>query len=140
MSRNTIQLMKKLIYPLAAIVTLSLMVPVLQLALSPEMALVQSADAQIKDKGSDIPKDFTTEDNVYKAVNQVARFLFNIALGLAVIFIIVAALFYLIAAGNQTQLDRAKTILIYSIVAVVLALIAGGITTFVDSLLKTGLK
>lgn len=78
----------------------------------------------------------TTQDAV-GVVNQVANFLFALFLALAVIFLIVAALFYLTAAGNQTQLDRAKNTLIYSIVAIVIALIAGGLTSFVGDLLGT---
>ncbi|MDP3991667.1 MAG: hypothetical protein Q8P66_02075 [Candidatus Colwellbacteria bacterium] len=78
-----------------------------------------------------------TAQGVVDAINQVANFLFAVFLALAVIFLIVAALFYLTAAGNQTQLDKAKNTLIYSIVAIVIALIAGGLTAFIGDILGT---
>lgn len=72
-------------------------------------------------------------------VERVVRFIFTLFLALAVIFVIVSALLYLTAAGNTTRLDQAKSTLIYSIVAIVIALIAGGIANFVlDFLLRGG--
>lgn len=88
----------------------------------------------------DIPTKIDSATAVYTLIAGIATFLFNIFLGLAVIFIIVAALFYLTAAGNQTQLDRAKNVLIYSIVAIVIALIAGGVTSFINTITGAGLK
>jgi len=79
----------------------------------------------------------TTAQGVITVIDKVSSFLFAVFLALAVIFIIVAALFYLTAAGNQTQLDKAKNTLIYSIVAIVIALIAGGITAFIGNILGT---
>ncbi len=80
------------------------------------------------------PSEIKTGNQVINAVNNVAGFLFQIFIALAVVFIIIAALFYLTAAGNQTQLDRAKNVLIYSIVAIVIALIAGGIVFFIGDI------
>lgn len=77
------------------------------------------------------PKDITSGNQFINAIVNVSGFLFQVFIALAIIFIIVAALFYLTAAGNQTQLDRAKNVLIYSIVAIVIALLAGGITAFI---------
>ena len=77
------------------------------------------------------PSDISTGQQFINAIANASGFLFKVFMALAVIFIIVAALFYLTAAGNQTQLDRAKNVLIYSIVAIVIALLAGGIVFFV---------
>lgn len=77
------------------------------------------------------PSNIDSGTQLICAINTVAGFLFQVFIALSVIFIIVAALFYLTAAGNQTQLDRAKNVLIYSIVAIVIALLAGGITLFI---------
>lgn len=81
---------------------------------------------------------FSTACGAVAAVDNVAGWLFTLFLALAVIFIIVAALFYLTAAGNTTQLEKAKNTLIYSIVAIVLALIAGGLTAIVRQILGGG--
>lgn len=89
-------------------------------------------------KVTDSPtKPITTAQGVVDAINKVADFLFAVFLALAVVFLIIAALFYLTAAGNQTQLDRSKNVLIYSIVAIVIALVAGGITAFIGNILGT---
>ena len=84
------------------------------------------------------PADITSGCQFIVAIQNVAGFLFQVFMALAVIFIIIAAIFYLTAAGNQTQLDRAKNVLIYSIVAIVIALLAGGIATFIDDLSGLG--
>ncbi len=81
------------------------------------------------------PCDVNSADDFTAAVNKVALFMFNLLMALAVVFLIVAALFYLTAAGNQAQLDKAKNTLVYAIVAIVIGLIAGGIATFVHGLL-----
>lgn len=81
-----------------------------------------------------------TQAGIIKAIQNVARFLFTGFLALAVVFLIIAALFYITAAGNQTQLDRSKNILIYSIIAIVIALVAGGVTSFIDEILGTRLQ
>jgi len=79
------------------------------------------------------PGNINSGGDFIGAANNVAGFLFKLFMALAVIFIIISAIFYLTAAGNQTQLDRAKNTLIYSIVAIVIALLAGGITQFIGS-------
>lgn len=70
------------------------------------------------------PVDVSTETKFINIISNTASALFNILMALAVILLIVSALFYLTAAGNETQLTRAKNTLIYAIVAVVIALIA----------------
>lgn len=77
------------------------------------------------------PSDIRSGNQFINAIVNASGFLFQVFIALAIVFIIVAALFYLTAAGNQTQLDRAKNVLIYSIVAIVIALLAGGITAFI---------
>src|SRR3989344_5286909 len=61
------------------------------------------------------------------AITNVAKGLATVLFALAAIFIIISGIFYLTAAGNQTQLDNAKNTLIYAIVGVVLGLIAFGV-------------
>ena len=82
-------------------------------------------------------KPITTAGQVTEVINRVASFLFAVFIALAVVFLIVAALFYLTAAGNEEQVKKAKNILVYAIVAIVIALIAGGVTTFIGDILGT---
>ncbi|MBI2099734.1 MAG: hypothetical protein HYT48_00120 [Candidatus Vogelbacteria bacterium] len=95
------------------------------------VALIPAVHAQVSEKVdiSDINKTTAVIDN---AANAIAIILF----ALSAIFIIVSALFYLTAAGNQEQLKRAKDTLIYAIVGVVLGLIAFSVKSLVPDILK----
>lgn len=53
----------------------------------------------------------------------------------AVLFIFFAAYLYLTAAGDQEKLGKAKSQLIYSIIAILVALLAGSVRFFVQNLL-----
>jgi hypothetical protein len=77
----------------------------------------------------------TSESDVINALGNVAGFMFNVFLGLAVIFVIFAAFLYLTATGDTNRLNQAKNVLIYSIVAIVIALLAGGVTTLVQNII-----
>lgn len=126
--------MKKFIFPFAFTTILFLASPALSVNIAPGGGGGGVAMAVEEN----IPSGITTRTEAYGSLDRVARFLFNIFLGLALIFLIIAALFYITAGGNQTQLDKAKNILIYSIVAIVLALLAGGMRTFIQNLILPG--
>lgn len=100
------------------------------------MSAAGSALAAKLPKVGDQRLDITTETEAVSAIDEVAGFLSNVFFALAAIFIILSAIFYLTAAGNQTQLDRAKNTLIYSIVAIVIALIAFSLPNFLGDILK----
>ena len=77
-------------------------------------------------------------DEVSELSNKIANVatgLATVLFALAAIFIIISGIFYLTAAGNQTQLDKAKNTLIYAIVGVVLGLIAFGVAGLVKNFL-----
>lgn len=126
--------MKKFIFPFAFTTILFLASPALSVNIAPGGGGGGVAMAVEEN----IPSGITTRTQAYASLDRVAKFLFNIFLGLALIFLIIAALFYITAGGNQTQLDKAKNILIYSIVAIVLALLAGGMRTFIQNLILPG--
>ena len=54
---------------------------------------------------------------------------------LAVVFIILAAFKYLTAQGDETKVKAAKSMLIYAIIAIAVALLATSIKPIVDSFL-----
>lgn len=74
------------------------------------------------------------------AVNRVIVNIVNWVMGLffvaAVLFIFYAAYLFLNAAGNPDQLQHAKDQLIYAIVAIVVALLAGSVRFIVASVLQ----
>ena len=96
------------------------------------LALIPVAQGQPKP----IPEgNIDTVSEVSGIIDNVATGLSVILFALAAIFIIISGIFYLTAAGNQTQLDKAKNTLIYAIVGVVLGLIAFGVASLTESFL-----
>ena len=83
-----------------------------------------------------IPTDILdTPEKAVGILNTVAGWLFTILFALAVVMIIYAAFLYLTAAGSPDRINSAKSILIYAIVAIVIALVAGGIPTLIEGIL-----
>ena len=79
--------------------------------------------------------DVSTVAKTTTAISNVANALGVVLFALAAIFILIAGFFYLTAAGNQTQLDKAKNTLIYAIVGIVLGLIAFSVPALVKNFL-----
>lgn len=83
------------------------------------------------------PTVITSYGDVIRVINTIGNWMFGLLLALAAIFIIYAAFLYLTAAGNEEQVSKAKTIIIYAIVAIVVGILARGIVVVVQSLLGT---
>lgn len=96
-------------------------------ALIPAVALAQTPPT----------KPITTAAGITTLLDTIAGWMFAIFLALAVIFLIYAAFLYLTAAGNEGKVSSARNALIYSVVAIVVAVVAGGVPQIVCSLLKT---
>jgi len=77
----------------------------------------------------------TTGDDLESLLETVRDWFFTIFLIVAVIFLIWAAFLYLTAAGDTEKVGKAKTALIYSIVAIGVALLAGSLTSLVANIL-----
>lgn len=75
---------------------------------------------------------YDISDRLVTLVNWVTG-LFFVA---AVLFLFYAAFLYLSAAGDAEQLKKAKNQLIYSIIAIAIALLAGSVRFIVENLLK----
>jgi len=96
-------------------------------ALAPAAAFAQTTSAP--------PTPITTASGIVTKLGDVAGWLFAIFLALAVLFLIYAAFMYLTAAGNTDKTTGARNALIYGIVAIVVAVVAGGIPKIVCSIL-----
>ena len=84
-----------------------------------------------------IPTDILdTPEKAVAILDTVAGWLFAILMSLAVVMIIYAAYLYLTAAGNPERITSAKKTLIYAIVAIVVALVAGGIPKLIEGILR----
>lgn len=78
----------------------------------------------------------TTGEGLTELLETVRDWFFTIFLVLAVIFLIWAAFLYLTAAGSEDKIGKAKSALIYSIVAIAVALLAGGLPSLVQNLIE----
>jgi len=81
------------------------------------------------------PAPITTPGGFVTILETVAGWFFAVFLALAVIFLLWAAFQYLTAAGNSDRVNSAKTTLIYSIVAIIVALVAGGIVSLLGGVI-----
>ncbi|MEK7512780.1 MAG: hypothetical protein AAB601_01115 [Patescibacteria group bacterium] len=61
--------------------------------------------------------------------NIIGGWLFGLLMALAVIFLLYAAFLYLTAGGDDTKVATAKKIIVYAVVAIVIALLAKAIVT-----------
>jgi len=68
-------------------------------------------------------------------IEKVTGWMQGIFFLIAVIFIIYAAFVYLTSAGNEEKIKKAKSIIIYAIVAIAVALLATAVKPFVDTFL-----
>lgn len=79
--------------------------------------------------GAQAPPKFVGADpdaleQVLKFINKIADWMLGFLVALAAIFIVIAAYYYLTASGNQEQTGKAKSMIIYAIVAIVIGLLA----------------
>lgn len=74
--------------------------------------------------------------DISRIIVTLINWLTGIFFAVAVLFIFYAAYLYLTAAGDEKRLGQAKNQLIYSIIAIVVALLAGSIRFIVSSLLQ----
>src|SRR3989344_6718251 len=62
----------------------------------------------------------------------IAQWMFGILMALSIVFILYAAFLYIISQGNEERIKTAKTILIYAVVGLVVAVLAGGINMVIQ--------
>ncbi|MBI1975020.1 MAG: hypothetical protein HYS57_01515 [Parcubacteria group bacterium] len=106
--------MKKLIVASALV---SLVVPIFQLA---------ALDT--------IPTPVTTFEGLVSMIGYIANVIFTVLLALAVVFILMAAFYYLTAMGAEDKLKKAQSVLVWAAVAVAVALLAKAIPLVVRSI------
>ena len=78
------------------------------------------------------PENVADINSFIKAIDLIAKWMYNILLALGVVFVLYAAFLYMISQGNEERMERAKKVLIYAIVALVIAVLAGGISSVVE--------
>ena len=74
----------------------------------------------------DLPEDV----DLFTMLASIANYLFWILLAISIIVIVYAGILFVTAAGNAEQVERARGIILYAIVGIIVAMLAYGIRTF----------
>lgn len=81
------------------------------------------------------PGEIDTVDDVLNVINKITNWMFTIFIATAVIFILLAAFKYLTSGGGE-ETAKAHKMLLYSAVAIAVAILAKGVVNIVQSILK----
>lgn len=85
------------------------------------------------------PRPYTSVGQFQQVFCTVINWLFTFFLLLAIVFILYAAYRYLTAAGDPEKVKAAGNVLIYAVVAIVVAVLARGIPLIVSTLIAGGI-
>jgi len=69
-------------------------------------------------------------------INAIINFIFTIAIAIAPLMIIIAGVLFITAAGNPDQIARAKKIIWYTVVGLVIVLLAKGLIAVIEQVIK----
>lgn len=81
------------------------------------------------------PSKWTNVQQIIDFLNEILDVLFTIFLIVAVIMLVLAAFNYLTAGGDEEKVDKAKNMVKYAVIAIIIALLAASIPTVLDSFL-----
>ncbi len=79
-----------------------------------------------------------TSQGVVTVLNNLANWIFSLAIVLAVIMIIWAGVLFMTASGSEEKITKARKALIWSLVGVAIAIVSKGIVYLVQSFITTG--
>ncbi|MGB9743269.1 MAG: pilin [Minisyncoccales bacterium] len=68
-------------------------------------------------------------------INAIINFLFNIALIVAPLFIIIAGFYFVTAAGDPQKIETAKKIILYTFIGLLIIIASKGLIAFIQSIL-----
>ena len=123
---NTFRNMKTL---QKAVIILPL-VAFIALAMAPAMVSAQPAFGT-----PPVSVTLTGETQVYTLLGKIFTIVYTIFFAVASFMILFAAFTYLTAGGDETKVGKAKNVLVYAVIAIVVALISLSIGTFVRSII-----
>ena len=81
------------------------------------------------------PETTFTKDDLVDTLETIANWALGLIAIIAVILIIWGGFLYITASGNQEQLDKGKSVVIYGLIGVLIAILAFAIVSFAASLL-----
>ena len=106
--------------------------------LIPTVALADShnfdpTDFNVGDGPPPLPEGAPTDfGSLITVIVVIAQWMFGILMALGIVFVLYAAFLYLLAQGNEDRIATAKNVLIYSIIALVIGVLAGGVSVVVQ--------
>lgn len=80
--------------------------------------------------------DKVPESNFSETIERMGNWLWVILLITAVLFIIIAAYFFVTAAGNSEQIKKGRDMILYAVIAIIVAAAAYGIVSIVRSIVE----
>jgi len=84
----------------------------------------------------DLP-DLPHNVNLFVMLSQIANYLFWILLAVSIIVIVYAGILFVTASGNTEQVEKARGIILYAVIGIIVAMLAYGIRTFLLSMIPT---
>jgi hypothetical protein len=73
--------------------------------------------------------------DLFNMLAQVANYLFWILLAVSIIVIVYAGILFVTASGNTEQVEKARGIILYAVVGIIVAMLAYAIRTFLLSMI-----
>lgn len=70
--------------------------------------------------------------DLMEKIMNIAGWMYGLLMVLGVVFVLYAAFLYLISQGSDERISSAKKVLIYAIVALVIAVLAGGVSSLIE--------
>lgn len=95
--------------------------------MAPATALAQS-------EPGDLPTPVENWSQLLSTIQTIANVMFGLLMGLGVVFVLYAAFLFLISRGDTDKVKNARSALTYAIAAILIGVLAGGISLLVRDL------
>jgi hypothetical protein len=79
-----------------------------------------------------VPVTELTYCDLMEKIMGIASWMYGLLMVLGVVFVLYAAFLYLISQGSEDRISSAKKVLVYAIVALVIAVLAGGVGSLIE--------
>ena len=84
------------------------------------------------DEAPEVPVGELKYCDLMEKIMTLAGWMYGLLMVLGVVFVLYAAFLYLISQGSDERISSAKKVLIYAIVALVVAVLAGGVSSLIE--------
>lgn len=85
------------------------------------------------EEAPEVPVGELSYCDLMEKIMTLAGWMYGLLMVLGVVFVLYAAFLYLISQGSDERISSAKKVLIYAIVALVVAVLAGGVSTLIEN-------